>query len=65
MAKRVRESLRDRREDDAFQIVSKTKDVLKWNDEGFRNWTLIHWAAYEKCNFFLLAVFGDEKVVIF
>ena len=65
MARRVKACLIERKENEAFQIVVKHKDVLKWIDERWYNFTLMHYAARDNCNTFLVAVFGEEEVVIF
>ena len=64
MAKAVTRCLKDRYEDEAFQKVSETKDVLKWRDEECDNYTLIHYAASGNRNTFLEKIFKDKKVVI-
>ena len=69
LAKTVKRCLNDGNEDEAFQTVSETKDVLKWRDEGYWNCTLIHYATHsfkngDNRNTFLEKIFKDKKVVI-
>ena len=62
LAKRAKECLTE--EDEAFNLVLKDQDVMKWRDEEYYNWTLIHYAATFNYNTFLEKLFKDEKVVI-
>ena len=64
MAKRAKECLTERKEDEAFDLVLKDHDVMKWKNEEGTNWTLMHHAARENCNKFLEKIFKDKKVVI-
>ena len=62
MAKEVKEVIINQKGNDAFQIVLKNNNVLRWKDEEVLNRTLIHWAAYENQSDFLQQLLNNEKV---
>ena len=64
MAYKVKDLLYYGKVDEAFDLILKDQDVMKWKDAGCYNYTLLHKAAMENCHKFLKKVFENEKVGI-
>ena len=62
LAKNVKKLLKNKNGNDAFQIVLKNNNVLRWKDEGACNCTLIYWAVVENQSDFLQQLLNNEKV---
>ena len=62
MAKNVKELLKNKKGNDAFQIVLKNNNVLRWKDEESDNRTLIHRAVLENQSDLLQQLLNNVKV---
>ena len=62
LAKNVKELLKNKKGNDAFQIVLKNNNVLRWKDEESDNRTLIHRAVLENQSDLLQQLLNNEEV---